>query len=232
MNRSLSALSLLACFLICSSCKPSNSEPWTELFNGVDLSGWEIVEGFAEPSVIDGILTVEQVDSSNFPYLMHTGMYSDFILELDAKLTGELNSGVLIRGIRDPLLNNGLAHGFQMEIDQSDRKWTGGIYEERGRLWLTPLDGNPEAMEAYRVSDWNHYRIEAIQDTFKIWVNGIPTTHLIDGKTAQGFIGFQVHKLAPGMKSGRLQLKNVKIITENPSKFSKSIALSPVVPDN
>lgn len=225
MNRSLAAITLLAFCLICSSCKPPNSEPWTELFNGVDLSGWEIVDGFAEPSVIDGILTVEQVDSSNFPYLMHSGMYSDFILEFDAKLTGELNSGILIRGIRDPLLNNGLAHGFQMEIDQSDRKWTGGIYEERGRLWLTPLDKNPEAMEAYRNSDWNHYRIEAIQDTFKIWVNEIPTTHLIDGKTAEGFIGFQVHKLTPGMKPGMLQIKNIRIITDHPGKFSRPITL-------
>ena len=139
-----------------------------------------------------------------------------------------MNSGVLIRGISDPELNNGKIHGFQMEIDQTERKWTGGIYEDAGRLWLTPLEGMEEALAAYKVSDWNHYRIEAIQDTFKIWVNGIPTTHLIDSQTDKGIIGFQIHKRAPDVDMGTLRIKKVRIITEEPEKYSERISIPPV----
>jgi hypothetical protein len=222
--RIIIGFTLLAIISTVVSCNRTPKVPWMELFNGEDLSGWEIVDGQAEPKVVEGVITVEQVDTANFVYLLHTEILSDFILELDAKLTGELNSGILIRGIRDPLKNKGLTHGFQMEIDQSERKWTGGIYEEQGRLWLTPLDGIPEAMEAYRVSDWNHYRVEAIRDTFKIWVNEVPTTYLIDGKTKEGLIGFQIHKLSPEMEKGMLQLKNIRIITDRPQRFSRTIS--------
>jgi hypothetical protein len=222
--QTITAITLMAVLSTFSSCNSNPKEPWQDLFNGEDLTGWEIVDGQAEPRVVQGILTVEQIDTANFVYLLSTEILSDFIIELDAKLIGELNSGILIRGIREPLKNRGLTHGFQMEIDQTERKWTGGIYEEQGRLWLTPLDEMPEAMEAYKVSDWNHYRVEAIQDTFKIWVNEVPTTYLIDGKTDEGLIGFQVHKLSPGTESGMLQLKNIRIITEGPEKFSRPIS--------
>ncbi len=86
-------------------------------------------------------------------------------------------------------------------------------------------EGEEEALNAYKVSDWNHYRMEAISDTFKIWVNGIPTTHMIDSKTDKGIIGFQIHKIAPGTETGILRIKNIRIITENPEKYSKDISL-------
>ncbi len=220
---------LLFFFLSLSFCTTSDQEPWIALFNGVDVDGWEIRDGHAEAWVEDGILLTQQVDSLNFPYLVYGEEFSDYILECELKLTGPLNSGILIRGISDPDLNNGKIHGFQMEIDQTERKWTGGIYEERGRLWLTPIEGmgegEEEALNAYKVSDWNQYRIEAIADTFKIWVNGIPTCHLIDSKTKQGIIGFQIHKIAPGTETGLLRIRNVRIITESPANYSKNISL-------
>lgn len=211
------------------SCTSSKQDPWKKIFNGTNLNGWEIRDGTAEAWVEEGILTTEQVDSLNFPYLIYKQELNDFILECEIKLTGPLNSGILIRGISDPALNKGKIHGFQMEIDQTDRKWSGGIYEEAGRLWLAPIKGMGEgeaaALNAYKVSEWNHYRIEAISDTFKIWVNGIPTTHLIDGKTKKGIIGFQIHKIGPDTEKGILRIKNVNLITESPSKHSRAISL-------
>ena len=220
---------ILGMLWILGSCTSSDQEPWIEIFNGKDMDGWEIRDGLAEAWIEEDLLVTEQKDSLNFPYLVYGEEFSDYILECEVKLTGPLNSGILIRGISDPGLNNGKIHGFQMEIDQTERRWTGGIYEEKGRLWLTPLEGmgegEEEALNAYKVSDWNHYRIEAISDTFKIWVNGIPTTHLIDSKTDRGIIGFQIHKIAPGTETGILRIKNIRIITENPEKYSKDISL-------
>lgn len=223
LNGTLKLVVIFVTFVFATFCqRPHN--PWKNLFNGQDLTGWEIVDGKAEAIAQDGIIEVKQTDTSNFPYLVYTEVFSDFILELDVKITGTLNSGILIRGISDPKRNKGKIHGFQMEIDQTERKWTGGIYEEAGRRWLTPLDGMPEAQDAYMVSDWNHYRIEAIRDTFKIWVNDVPTTYLIDGKTREGIIGFQIHKRAPDIKPGTVQLRDIMIITEKPDKYAKPIS--------
>jgi len=219
---------------ILTSCASSDQEPWRDIFNGKDMGGWEIKDGFAEAWIEEDCLVTEQKDSLNFPYLVYGEEFSDYILECEVKLTGPLNSGILIRGISDPGLDNGKIHGFQMEIDQTERRWTGGIYEEAGRKWLTPIEGmgegEEEALHAYKVSDWNHYRMEAISDTFKIWVNGIPTTHLIDSKTDRGIIGFQIHKIAPGTETGVLSIKNIRIITDNPGKYSKHISL-PATPN-
>lgn len=220
---------LMAILWMFSFCYSSKKEPWREIFNGSDLDGWEIRDGAVDAWVEDGIMVTEQTDSINFSYLVHKEILEDFILECEVKLTGPLNSGILIRAITDPGLFDGRTHGFQMEIDQTERRWTGGIYEELGRKWLTPIkgmgEGEEEALVAYKVSDWNHYRIEAISDTFKIWVNGIPTTHLIDGKTDRGIIGFQVHKIEPDIKTGILKIKNIRIITENPGRYSMNISI-------
>jgi hypothetical protein len=228
MKNALPILLIALLSISVSSCNKTETQAWQDLFNGENLDGWVIKDGLAEAWVEDRMIVSEQTDSLNFTYLVFDQEFSDFILEIEAKLTGPLNSGVLIRGISDPDMLNGRIQGFQMEIDQTERKWTGGIYEELGRKWLTPLEGMEEALEAYTVSDWNHYRIEAIQDTFKIWVNGIPTTHLIDGKTAKGMIGFQIHKLAPDVEPDTLRIKNVRIITEKPEKFSNPISLPPL----
>jgi len=220
---------LLGIFCMLSFSISSKKKPWKEIFNGKNLDGWEIRDGSAKAWVEDECIVSKQSDPLNFSYLVYKEELSDFILECDVKLTGTLNSGIFIRGITDENLFNGRTHGYQMEIDQTERRWTGGIYEELGRKWLTRLkgmgEGEEKALNAYKISDWNHYRIEAISSTFKIWVNGIPTTHLIDNKTNRGIIGFQIHKLLPNTESGILRIKNVRIITENAGKYSKNISI-------
>lgn len=228
-EKKISGSLLFGILCILSSCTSTNQEPWEKIFNGTNLDGWEIRDGSAQAWVEDGVLVSKQTDSLHFSYLVYTKELSDFILECDVKLTGTLNSGILIRANTDSSLFNGRTHGFQMEIDQTERKWTGGIYEELGRKWLSPIkgmgEGEEEALNAYKVSDWNHYRVEAISDSFKIWVNGIPATHLIDSKTDQGIIGFQIHKLLPGAESGMLRIKNIRIITKDPGKYSMDISI-------
>lgn len=232
MNKSLkNNFWILSAFILwlCYGCSSPDSEPWVEIYNEKDLTNWEVRDGTAKAWVENGLMVAEQTDSINFSYLVYKEELSDFILECDVKITGTLNSGILIRGLSDSNVHDGRVHGFQMEIDQTERKWTGGIYEELGRKWLTPLKGmgvgEEQAMNAYKVSDWNHYRIEAISDTFKIWVNDVPTTHLIDTKTSKGVIGYQIHKLESGNEMGFLRIKNVKVISENPEKYSKEMTL-------
>lgn len=120
------SLLLLGVLWMFGFCTSSNQETWKNIFNGTNLDGWEIRDGSARTWVEDGVVVSKQTDSLHFSYLVYKKELSDFILECDVKLTGTLNSGILIRANTDSSLFNGRTHGFQMEIDQTERRWTGG----------------------------------------------------------------------------------------------------------
>jgi hypothetical protein len=133
-----------------------------------------------------------------------------------------MNSGIQIRSNSFPNYRDGRVHGYQIEIDPSKRAWSAGIYDEARRGWLVNLDNNPAAQKAFKQNDWNHYRIEAIGDTIKTWINGVPAAHLIDDKTSSGFIALQVHGIGKEKKEGtEIAWKNIKILTQDLSKYSR-----------
>jgi len=148
--------------------------------------------------------------------------YSDFILELEFRLDEAVNSGVQIRSNSSPDRIEGFVHGYQVEIDPSERAWTGGIYEEGGRAWLQPVE-NENARKAFHLGQWNRLRVEAIGDTLKTWVNEIPVSHLIDDRTREGFIGLQVHNVGADQKSAGLKVlwRDIRIITREPEKYAR-----------
>ena len=94
-----------------------------------------------------------------------------------------------------------------------------------GRGWLYSLEGREVARAAYKPSAWNHYRIEAIGDSFRIWVNGVPTLNLKDDRTAEGVIGFQIHSLPKEGGGGAVFIRNVRILTENPINQYRAIGI-------
>ncbi|MEZ5278317.1 MAG: PQQ-dependent sugar dehydrogenase [Opitutaceae bacterium] len=203
----------------------AESNNWRSLFDGETLDGWTVRDGTSTVLVDDGMMVAVHQGTTGHTYLVTEERFSDFILELDVKVIGDLNSGILLRGIADPAVKGGKVHGYQMEIDQSPRQWTGGIFEEMGRGWLYSLDGRDEARAAYRPSAWNHYRIEAIGDILRIWVNGVPTLNLKDDRTAEGVIGFQIHNLPKEGGGGAVFIRNVRILTENPVNQYRAIGI-------
>jgi glucose/arabinose dehydrogenase len=207
---------------------PVGEPRWTSLFNGRNLDGWETRDGASTVLVDDGAMVAFHQDTKAFTYLATKKTYGDFILELDVKVVGDLNSGILLRGNSSPSVRDGNLHGYQMEIDQSERQWTGGIYEEAGRGWLYSLEGKDDARKAYRASDWNHYRVEAIGEHFRIWVNGVPTLNMADTKTAEGVIGIKIHKLSQGGGGGSVSIRNVRIISKNAGDQIQGISIPEV----
>jgi hypothetical protein len=160
-------------------------------------------------------------------------MYGDFILELDYKVDSSMNSGIQIRSNSFPHYRNGRVHGYQVEIDPSERAWSAGIYDEARRGWLNTMDNNPKAQQAFKQNDWNHYRIEAIGDTLKTWINDVPASYLIDEKTSSGFIGLQVHRIGKEKKAGtEIQWKNIRILTDSLAKYSRKSPLTPIITKN
>ena len=87
--------------------------------------------------------------------------------------------------------------------------------------------------KAFKQNEWNHYRIEAIGDTLKTWINGVPAAHLIDDATATGFIGLQVHGIGEKQNAGtEIRWKNIRILTDDLEKYSTDSPLQPVITKN
>lgn len=192
------------------------SQQWTSLFNGKDLSGWHQLNGQAKYKVENGEIVGETVTGSPNSFLATEAAYSDFILELEFKLAGNMNSGIQVRSESSKDYNNGRVHGYQVEIDPSDRAWTGGIYDEARRGWLYPLTYNPGGQQAFKKDQWNKVRIECIGHSIRVWVNGVYTSSLVDDMTASGFIALQVHKISDTAKAGNaIHWKNIRIQTKN-----------------
>ncbi|RMH03863.1 MAG: DUF1080 domain-containing protein [Planctomycetota bacterium] len=123
-------------------------------------------------------------------FLLSPREYSDFVLECEVRIEPGGNSGIQVRSHQRP---DGTVFGYQIEIDPSDRAWSGGLYDEARSGWLDPLDDQPEARRAFRLGEWNRYRIECRGDRIRSWVNGVPCADFRDPRDRSGRIGFQVH---------------------------------------
>jgi hypothetical protein len=190
---------------------------WHTLFNGKNLDGWKQVNGTAIYEAKNGVITGISVPESPNSFLATDKAYGDFILELELKLDAEMNYGIQFRSESLPTYDNGRVHGYQMEVDPSDRAWSGGIYDEARRGWLYPLELNPAAKPAFKKTDWNKYRIECRGAEIRTWVNGVPAAHLIDDMTLKGFIALQVHAIYKAEDKGKqIHWRNIRIM-ENPA---------------
>ncbi len=219
---------LLLLFVACADNNKEDSQ-WIGLFDGKTLNGWTQKGGEATYEVRDGAIIGATVHNTPNSFLATDKMYGDFILELEYKVDPSMNSGIQIRSNSFPYYMDGRVHGYQIEIDPSERAWSGGVYDEARRGWLNPLDDNPEAQKAFKQNDWNHYRIEAIGDTIQTWVNGVPTAHLIDDKTSSGFIALQVHSIGDDQKAGtEIMWRNIKILTDSLQQYTKKSPLKPI----
>lgn len=215
--------------LVLISCKQEekDSAPWIHLFDGETFNGWAQKGGVAIYEIRNEAIVGTTVEKTPNSFMTTDKMYGDFILELEYKVDPSMNSGVQIRSNSFPHYMNGRVHGYQIEIDPSDRAWSAGIYDEARRGWLHPLpDENVAAKDAFKQNEWNHYRIEALGDTIKTWINGVPAAHLIDDQTSSGFIGLQVHGLYGDQKPGtEIAWRNIRILTDDLDEYSKKSPL-------
>lgn len=214
--------SLLLLFL--TGCGKTKKEdvPWKMLFDGKTLNGWNVKGGKAKYTVENGVIVGTTVLKTPNSFLCTDDLYGDFILEIDFKVDPKLNSGIQIRSNSIPAYRNGRVHGYQVEIDPSERAWSAGIYDEARRGWLYNLENRPEAQKAFKQNEWNTYRIEAIGDNIKTWINGVPAANLIDDMTPKGFIALQVHGIGNDKsKEGiKIKWKNIKILTKDLDKYA------------
>ncbi|MBL9186817.1 MAG: DUF1080 domain-containing protein [Opitutaceae bacterium] len=225
-----------------SSLAASATEPtWRALFNGRDISGWKIVGAnpLAYAAVEDGTLTGHMVRGTpEHTFFCTEESFGDFILELECFQTGGFNTGILFRCIETPPNATVRLHGYQVKIDPSPtRRWTGGIFDDYGRnwLWLQTLKDDERARSAYRFNEWARFRIEAVGRTLKVWVNGIPTAHLLHDKYTRGPIALKIHSFpATGditQEKNLIRFRNIRILTADLARHAQPMDLPARVAD-
>jgi len=175
---------------------------YTSLFDMKTLRGWKSVGG-AVFRVDRGTILGETGDGK-VGWLVTEKTYGDFILELEVKPELRGNSGIQIRS---HLTEEGRMVGLQIEIDSSDRAWSGGLYDEGRRGWLQNLEDNPKGRKAFKFGRWNRYRVACVGDSIKSWVNGVPVADAVDSVDLEGIIALQVH----GGQNSRVRWRNIRI---------------------
>ncbi|MFP6893125.1 MAG: sulfatase/phosphatase domain-containing protein, partial [Opitutales bacterium] len=146
------------------------NKEWISLFDGKTLNGWHKSDN-------DSIKVVNgEIHLSPDPqvFYMHTREFTDFILELEARMPAkDFDSGV---GFRCALpKGKDLPQGFQSEI--SDIR-SGGIFDI-GVGWVNPPD-EKDKIDAFvtrtstflQPGEWNQIRVICKGNHIKTWVNG------------------------------------------------------------
>ena len=212
-------VAIVFCSLLVLNTWAKEDSPWTSLFNGKNLRGWTVINGTAEYKVVDGVIVGTSKKGTPNTFLTTKKYYGDFILEYDMKMDHDINSGVQIRSNSRPDYMDGRVHGYQVECDDSDRAWTAGIYDEARHKWLYSLEYNPVAKKAYKKAQWNTFRVEAVGNRIRTFLNGVPAADLLADYDSEGFIGLQVHAIIGNQPAGKtISWKNIRIITENVSE--------------
>jgi hypothetical protein len=213
----------LAAVLSPAPAVSAEGDGWGGLFNGKDLDGWVRRGGKAKYTVEDGQIVGRSVPNTANSFLCTKKDYGDFVLELEFKVDPNLNSGVQVRsqcfdepktvelGGKKIKVPAGRVHGYQVEIDPSERAWTGGIYDEGRRGWLQDLKKNEAARKAFKQNEWNKFRIECKGDHIRTWLNGVPAADLHDAVTPSGFIALQVHGVRNKKEPLEVRFRNLRI---------------------
>lgn len=210
--RSISILFIVVMLSVAGQSAEAGSDNWTDLFDGKSLHGWTVLGGEGNFSVEEGIIVGTSKMGAPNVFLCTEKVYSDFILEYEVKIDEGINSGMQIRSnvwkedTTTPYLAGsgkesektwkaGTVWGIQVELDPSDRAWSGGFYEEGGRGWLITLADNEAARKAFKKGDWNTFKVKAKGNHFQIWLNGVLTIDTTDETTDSGFFGLQLHSI-------------------------------------
>ena len=222
--KSLFVLAML-CFVLNSMAgDKTDKTPWKTIFNGKDFTNWKLVGSTGVAEIKDSAFYCHMTaNTTEHTFVTTKEKYGDFILEMDVNTDPGYNTGILLRCVDKPAGCDTCKvslYGYQIKIDPSTtRCWTGGIFDDFGASWhwLYDLSKDDRARKAYQIGKWNHFRVEAIGTSVKVWVNGISTTNMLNPKYAKGYIAIKIHSLKniPEEEAKIGRFKNIRIITKN-----------------
>lgn len=222
--------------LLVSGSLAQPDQAWKPIFDGKTFNGWSVIGGEGKVAIEEDALVLHMTaNTTEHTFVRTDKQYQDFILEVDCRRDSDFYYGILFRAQPAPDTAHVRLYGYQVKVDYiPTRKWTGGIFDDFGNTWnwMYPLTDDKRAQGAIKnAGEWDHYRIEAIGDHIKVWLNGIPTSNIINSKYGKGHIAFKIHFLGddPEKEKTAAWIKNVRIVTANPGKYSQSMDIEPKI---
>jgi hypothetical protein len=174
----------------------------TRIFNGKDLTGWEVAGEGLWTVMSDGTLLGQfdyKHEGTRQSWIVTKEDFEDFRLSFEFWIPRGTNSGV---AVRDPTRARAQRppsfSGYEIQlVDWPGYEWvTGSIF----RFAHAKQD-------ALRSRDWNKMVVEVRGPQFKVTLNGVVVTELEDSSRAgKGPIEFQLHD-----KTAILKLRNIEV---------------------
>jgi trehalose utilization protein len=203
----------------------TRDDGFTSLFNGKDLIGWDGDPKLwkVENGIVIGTNPTPEAMANNSFLIWRGGSVKDFELRATVRVIGDNNSGIQYRSRELKDVAPWVITGYQCDIHPAIEH-TGMTYEERGRgifglngknVLLDP-DGALWQLSEHTpvkvdVSQWNEYVIIAQGNRLQHFINGQPTSELIDHhadkRTLEGLLAIQLHKGNPN----RVEIQELKL---------------------
>ena len=166
------------------------------IFNGKDLTGWDVPDNNIWFTVKDGVLKLENGPQKKGQTLWTSDEYENFEMEFDFKMgKGTVDSGVYVRNSREQI---------QIGISGSlKRDMTGSPYIS-GKGYPVEAKGVKELL---KLDDWNTMKICAEGKKYTVWLGGEKImTYDSDSAIKKGKIGIQLH----GNRVMSIEYRNLK----------------------
>ena len=155
------------------------------IFNGKDLSGWQVPDGNNEAGwykALDGVLKIQSGPQKKGSILWSKKKYRNFVVEFEFRMgEGRVDSGMHVR-----------------TKDQIQIGISGSLNRDMTCSPYIPGKGYPvEAKNIKKLlkpKDWNTMRIQAIGKEYTVWLQGEKVmTYKSDSAIDEGPIGIQLH---------------------------------------
>ena len=169
------------------------------IFNGKDLSGWEVPDGNDEAGwykAVDGVLKVQSGSKKKGSILWTKKKYRNFVMEFDFRFgEGVVDSGVHVRN-----------------QDQIQIGISGSLKRDMTCSPYIPGKGYPveakNIKKLLKAKDWNTMRIQAIGPEYTVWLQGEKVmTYKSASAIEEGPLGIQLH----GNRNMSIDYRNLKL---------------------
>ena len=177
---------LLCCAVFLTSATALVAGPKLKpIFNGKDLSGWEVPDGNDEAGwykAVEGVLKIQSGSKKKGSILWSKKKYRNFVVEFEFRMgEGRVDSGMHVR-----------------TKDQTQIGISGSLNRDMTCSPYIPGKGYPvEAKNIKKLlkpKDWNTMRIQAIGKEYTVWLQGEKVmTYKSDSAIDEGPIGIQLH---------------------------------------
>ena len=177
---------LLGCAVFLTSATALVAGPKLKpIFNGKDLSGWEVPDGNDEAGwykAVEGVLKIQSGSKKKGSILWSKKKYRNFVVEFEFRMgEGRVDSGMHVR-TKDQI-QIGISGSLNRDMTCSPYIPGKGYQVEAKNI-----------KKLLRPKDWNTMRIQAIGKEYTVWLQGEKVmTYKSDSAIDEGPIGIQLH---------------------------------------